>query len=129
MLFILQKTAKSIQRHLNEFLDALAGEATGRIGERAVRGPTHAPSSNTLLLWNSIQRDCVPAVYPADGSKQVQRWRGHRLLGIDSSLLRLPNHPELFEQFTPVEIFANTGAPARGIPRHGCQFSMTCLIA
>jgi hypothetical protein len=39
----------------------------------------------------------------------LRRWRGHRLLGIDSSLLRLPNSAELREQFSVVEVTNQSG--------------------
>jgi hypothetical protein len=46
MLFILQKTVKSLQRHLHEFLDELSG---GQLLNPLVRGPllTPGPSSST----------------------------------------------------------------------------------
>ena len=111
MLFILQKTAKSIQRHLNEFFDALGGE---RVCESVSSGAwTHARAKlkHTAFIELNTQ-SILPVVYGPEGNKTLQRWRGHRLLGLDSSVLRLPKHPELFEQFTPVEVkcqFGSTG--------------------
>jgi len=111
MLFILQKTAKSIQRHLHEFLDGLAGE---RVGEPVSAGAwTHARAKLKHTAFIELNAETiVPAVYGEDGKKPVRRWRGHRLLGLDGSVLRLPNHPELLAQFTPREVmcqFGNTG--------------------
>jgi len=116
MLFILQKTAKSIQRHLTEFLDALGGEAP--CGAVSPGAWTHARAKLKHTAFVELNAELVvPAAYTLDGSKQVQRWRGHRLLGIDSSVLRLPNHPELFEQFTPVEIFCEPGSTGKLYPQ------------
>lgn len=116
MLFILQKTAKSIQRHLHEFLNALGGEAPG---ESVSAGAwTHARAKLKHTAFVELNADIVvPAVYGPDRAQQLARWRGHRLLGIDSSLLRLPNHPELFEQFTPVEIFCEQGSTGKMYPQ------------
>src|SRR5664280_3501019 len=82
MLFLLQKTVKSIQRHLHEFLDELAqGEMFEPVTSGAV---THARAKLKDSAFIELNRDCVlPVVYGAE--RPVQRWRGHRLLGIDSS--------------------------------------------
>jgi hypothetical protein len=115
MLFILQKTAKSIQRHLNEFLDLLTGEMPAQ--PVSAGAWTHARAKLKHTAFVELNSDIVvPAVYSAERSAQVQRWRGHRVLGIDGSVLRLPNHPELFEQFTSKEIFCQEGSTGRRYP-------------
>lgn len=103
MLFILQKTAKSIQRHLHEFLNRLAGdELFEPLSAGAV---THARAKLKHTAFVELNNEVVvPAIYGEQPLKEVRRWRGHRLLAIDGSTLRLPNHPELFEEFTPVPI-------------------------
>jgi len=103
MLFLLQKTAKSIQRHLHEFVDRLAGD--GLFEPVSAGAVTHARAKLKHTAFIELNHEVVvPAIYGEQPLKQIQRWRGHRLLGIDGSTLRLPNHPELFEQFTPVPI-------------------------
>src|SRR5205814_9722916 len=112
MLFILQKTAKSIQRHLHEFLNGLAGDA---LYESVSAGAwTHARAKLKHTAFVELNSEMVvPSIYGEDESKEVRRWRGHRLLGIDGSLLRLPSHPELFEQFTPVPIHCEAAISAK----------------
>ena len=115
MLFILQKTAKSIQRHLNEFLDLLTGELPGQ--PVSAGAWTHARAKLKHTAFVELNADIVlPAIYGVDRSPEVQRWRGHRVMGIDGSVLRLPNHPELFEQFTPKEIFCEKGSTGKSYP-------------
>lgn len=96
VLFILQKTVKSLQRHLNEWLDELAqGQLFEPLSSGAV---THARAKLKDSAFSELNRDCLlPVVYRSE--RPVQRWRGHRLLGIDSSLLRLPESPELGQEF------------------------------
>jgi hypothetical protein len=96
MLFILQKTIKSIQRHLHEFLDELAqGEIFEPVSSGAV---THARAKLKDTAFIELNRDCVlPIVYGAEHS--IRRWREHRLFGIDSSLMRLPDSEELGQAF------------------------------
>jgi len=96
MLFVLQKTVKSIQRHLHEFLDELA---QGQIFESASSGAvTHARAKLKDSAFIELNQDCVlPIVYGSQ--RPVQRWLGHRLLGMDSSLLRLPVSEELGRSF------------------------------
>ena len=80
VLFILRKTVKSLQRHLHEFLDDLA---QGQIFEPVSSGAvTHARAKLKDSAFIELNRQCLlPVVYRSERS--VQRWRGHRLLGID----------------------------------------------
>ena len=116
MLFILQKTAKSIQRHLHEFLNSMGG---GQIYEAVSAGAwSHARAKLKHTAFIELNSDVVvPAVYGLDQGREVRRWRGHRLLGIDGSLLRLPNHPELFEQFTVVPLHCEAGSAPKMYPQ------------
>jgi len=109
MLFTLQKTVKSIQRHLHEFLEELAGE---NLFEPVTSGAwTHARAKLKHTAFIELNTSSVlPTIYGPEQSQSVARWRGHRLLGVDSSLLRLPNHEELLQQFSPKQI-SNQGGP------------------
>lgn len=115
MLFILQKTAKSIQRHLHEFLDELAG---GQLFEPVSAGAwTHARAKLKHSAFIELNRESVlPVLYSGEADQPLQRWRGHRLLGVDSSLLRLPNSSELLEQFSPVEVSNQSGRTGTRYP-------------
>src|SRR5438477_759507 len=88
MLFTLQKTVKSIQRHLHEFLDELAGND---LFEPVTAGAwTHARAKLKHTAFIELNCDSVlPVIYGPERCQDVARWRGHRLLGVDSSLLRL----------------------------------------
>src|SRR6266851_5044642 len=101
MLFVLQKTVKSIQRHLHEFLDELA---QGELFEPVTAGAwTHARAKLKHTAFIELDHEIVlPAIYGSRPVRPLQRWRGHRLLGVDSSAVRLPDHPDNFIQFTPV---------------------------
>src|ERR1017187_2588540 len=92
MLFLLQQTVKSIQRHRHEFLDELAqGQCFEPVTSGAV---THARAKLKESAFSELNRDCVlSALYHSE--HPVRRWRGHRLVGFDSSLVRLPESDEL----------------------------------
>ena len=109
MLFVLQKTVKSIQRHLHEFLNELAGE---ELFEPVSAGAfTHARAKLKHTAFIELnQATVLPAVYASEQPSGVQRWRGHRLLGVDSSLLRLPQSPELMTAFGAVHVSNHLGA-------------------
>lgn len=115
MLFTLQKTVKSLQRHLHEFLDELAG---GDLFEPVTAGAfTHARAKLKHTAFSELNGACVlPAIYGAAPARPLQRWHGHRLLGIDSSVLRLPDHPEMFAQFTAVEVVNQHGQTGTRYP-------------
>lgn len=115
MLFILQKTVKSIQRHLHEFLDELAG---GQLFEPVTAGAwTHARAKLKHTAFIELNQGIVlPWIYQEERDQPLQMWRGHRLLGVDSSLLRMPNSAELFEQFSPVEVTNQSGQTGTRYP-------------
>ncbi len=113
LLFILQKTVKSLQRHLHEFLDDLAG---GQLFEPVTAGAvTHARAKLKASAFRELNRDCVlPTIYGAE--HPIQRWRGHRLVGVDSSLVRLPNSEELGQRYGWKEATNQNGATGTRFP-------------
>jgi len=113
VLFILQKTVKSLQRHLDAFLDELAqGQLLEALSSGAV---THARAKLKDSAFIELNRDCVlPVVYRSE--RPIRRWRGHRLLGMDSSLLRLPESEELGQAFGWKEATNQNGATGTRYP-------------
>ena len=108
MLFLLQKTSKSVQRHLHAFFDGmgLRGASPATPG-----GWTQARAklSHTALI--ELNQEVVLAGFYAPEQKNHRRlWRGHRLLGCDGSLLRLPNHAEVFQEFGRQAVRNHRGA-------------------
>lgn len=113
MLFILQKTVKSLQRHLHEFLDELS---SGQLFEPLSAGAiTHARSKLKHTAFIELNEQLViPSIYASQAPHPIRLWHGHRLLGVDSSLVRIPNSPELREHFSlvqPANQGGLTGAP------------------
>jgi hypothetical protein len=113
MLFLLQQTVKSIQRHLHEFLDELA---QGQLFEPVTSGAvTHARAKLKASAFSELNRDCVlPVLYRSE--HPVRRWRGHRLVGFDSSLVRLPESQELGQAFGWQEVSNQNGATGTRYP-------------
>jgi hypothetical protein len=113
MLFILQKTVKSVQRHLHDFLDQLA--ASSALEGSTPGAVTHARAKFKHTAFIELSRECVlPAIYDNAAGKH-KLWRGHRLLGMDSSTLRLPNNPELRAAFTAVDVLCQFGPTGVGL--------------
>ena len=115
MLFVLQKTVKSIQRHLHEFFNDLAGkEIFASVSPGAW---THARAKLGPAAFTELNREVLlPLVYGPERQSELRRWRGHRLLGVDSSLLRLPNSAELLKEFSPVEVSNQSGLTGTSYP-------------
>jgi hypothetical protein len=113
MLFILQKTVKSIQRHLQDFLDDLAA---GKLFEPVTDGAvSHARAKLKASAFVELNQDCLlPTVYGS--AHPLRRWRGHRLVGVDSSLLRLPESEELGQSFGWKEASNQNGATGTRYP-------------
>lgn len=106
-LCILQKSVKSLQLHLYEFLNQLQADGPGNTASpgaftraRAKLCPSAYVELNTQVL--------LPMIYRPAGD--FRRWQGHRVLGIDSSLIRLPATASLLKQFGLVEC-ANQNGP------------------
>ena len=92
MLFILLKTVKSLQRHLHEFLDELSG---GQLFEPLSAGAiTHARAKLKHTAFTELDQQLViPSIYATEAPQPIRRWHGHRLVGVDSSLVRTPSSP------------------------------------
>ncbi len=90
MLLLLQKSLKSLQSRLHEWLWQLDEEqSTQSLSAGAL---THARAKLHASVFVELnQQVLLPLVYGAEHPELVQRWRGHRVLGADSSVLRLPS--------------------------------------
>lgn len=109
MLFLLQKSLKSLQNHLHEFLWQLGvgSVATPKVSGSAL---THARAKLLPSAFVELnQRVLLPCVYGAH-PELVQRWQGHRLLAVDSSLMRLPDSAKLRQEFGVVQCANGHGA-------------------
>lgn len=98
MLLLLQKSLKSLQSRLHEWLWQLAREqGTQSLSAGAL---THARAKLCASAFAELnQQVLLPIVYGAEHPELVQRWRGHRVLGTDSSVLRLPKSAAVGEVF------------------------------
>jgi Transposase DDE domain len=110
VVFLLQKTVRSVQLHLHEFFDRL-GEAWQPVTASAWSQARLKLSHTAFIELN--QRAIVEPVYAAGSGFAVKRWRGHRLVGIDSSLMHLPNTEEVGREFGWVACQNQAGACGR----------------
>lgn len=114
MLFILQKTTRSIQRHLHAFWDQMTLEIATVVTPGAV---TQARAKFKHTAFIALNRETVlPLVYASAQAATLQRWRGHRLLGLDSSLVRLPRSETSEKEFGLVEIKNHLGTTGTAYP-------------
>jgi len=108
LLLLLQKTTKSVQRHLHEFLaqwlpDALAPSVTPGAWTQArakFKASAFVELNEEVLL---------PLAYAPEQAAQRRTWHGHRLLGVDGSVLRLPPAPALTQAFGQKEVTNQDG--------------------
>jgi hypothetical protein len=110
VLFILQKTVRSVQLHLHSFFAALAPAA----GAATSSAWSQARSKLRYTAFVALNQEAVlQVVYRDPTHPELRRWQGHRLVAIDSSLLRLPNQESLGQEFGWVECQNNTGECGR----------------
>ena len=114
MLLLLQKSLKSLQAHLHEFLGQLAGgtHAPGLSGGAL----THARAKLCASAFAELNETVRAVVYGPAHAALVQRWHGHRLLAVDSSVVRLPKSAALGEKFGWVQC-ANHHGPQERYPQ------------
>jgi hypothetical protein len=118
MLLLLQKTTKSVQRHLHSFFQQLGPQHRDRSVTPGGWTQARAKLSHTAFIELN-QEVLLPCFYAPDQAEQRRLWRGHRLLGCDGSLLRLPSHPQVVETFGVLAVANHLGqtgttyAPAR----------------
>lgn len=83
--FLLTKSVKSLQLRLAEFSDILDEQISASALSQARSKLRHS-------AFIEMHEKCVVDVMYGDGD--YERWRGHRLLAIDGSTLRLPKSKE-----------------------------------
>ena len=107
---LLQKTVRSIQLHLHDFFQALAPGC-------ATVTPAAWCEARLKLRHSAFielnERAILEVVYRGKSDFAVRRWKGHRLTGIDSSLIRLPNREALGKEFGWVDCGNQAGPSGR----------------
>lgn len=107
VLLVLQKTLKSLQLHLHEFFERLARGAAGQAATPGAWTQARAKLRHTAFIELNEAAVLAPLAAAPEGLK---RWQGHRLLALDSSLLRLPASAEVWAHFGGLEA-ANQSGP------------------
>lgn len=111
VLFILQKTTRSITRHLHDFLDALEGADSPPLHCTAGAW-TQARAKLSHRAFVELNDELlIPSAYAgitADASLKL--WRTHRLIGFDGSLVRLPKSASTLAEFGVIEAVNQQGA-------------------
>src|SRR5271170_2884455 len=100
LMLLLQKTVRSAQLHLHEFFQAL-GRTLGRVTASAWTQARRKFRHAAFIELN--QKAVLEVVYGPENSPAVRRWRGHRLLALDSSLICLPETEAMGQEFGWVE--------------------------
>lgn len=108
LLLLLRKSLKSLQTRLHEVFRELETEA-GMSGTSA-GALTHARAKLCASVFIELNQQAVlPVVYGPEYGSLLQRWRGHRLLSVDSSLMRLPTHEAVGERYGWVQCANHRG--------------------
>lgn len=110
VVLLLQKTVRSIQLHLHDFFAQLTPAS------QTVKASSWCEARLKLRHTAFIElneRAIVDVVYGGKSDFSVRRWKGHRLIGIDSSLVRLPNEEALGQEFGWVQCTNQQGASGR----------------
>jgi hypothetical protein len=96
MLFLMQKTLRSIQRHVHSFFDALGQPSPGLTASAW----SQARLKLSYTAFSALNQEAILQVLYADrADPQLRLWKGLRLGAIDSSLVRLPNEEALGTEF------------------------------
>ena len=110
MVFLLQKTVRSIQSHIHSFFDALGQPSPGLT-------PSAWSQARLKLSYTAFvalnEEAVIKVVYADRAHPQLRLWNGFRLIAIDSSLVRLPNQEALGTEFGWVECENKSGPCGR----------------
>ncbi len=108
-MLLLQKTVRSVQLHLH-----FAG--TGGAGREPAGGPRLWCEARLKLKHTAFvelnERAILDVAYGGQNDFAVRRWRGQRLIGIDSSLVRLPAEPRCLSK--EIRQLGQVRQPGRG---------------
>lgn len=97
VVFLLQKTLRSIQTHLHAFFESL-GQWSEAVTASAWCQARLKLGHTAFIELN--EEAVIQTLYAAEsGSFAVRRWNGFRVLAIDTSLVRLPNTQALGQEF------------------------------
>ena len=110
MVMLLQKTVRSLQLHLHAFFAALPVAVQSASASSWCEARLKLKHTAFLEL---NERVILEVAYGGQHDFAPRLWKGHRLLAIDSSLIRLPNEPALGEQFGWVECRNQEGGVGR----------------
>jgi hypothetical protein len=110
VVMLLQKTVRSVQLHLHDFFAALTPDTPSVSASSWCEARLKLRHTAFIEL---NERAIVEAVYGQQSDFAVRRWKGHRLIGIDSSLIRLPNESALGKEFGWVQCSNQKGSSGR----------------
>lgn len=110
VLFLLQKTVRSVQLHLHSFFESL-GQAAPELTPSAWSQARLKLRHTAFVALND--EAIVKVVYRDPKHPHLRLWKSHRLVAIDSSLVRLPNQEALGQEFGWVECKNNSGECGR----------------
>ena len=114
-LLLLQKTTKSVQRHLHEFLAQWLSEPGAPAVTPGAWTQARAKFQHTAFI--ELNQDVLlPLAYAPAQAARRRTWRGHRLLGVDGSSLRLPPTAELLRAFGQKTVTNQGGATGTRYP-------------
>jgi hypothetical protein len=110
MLFLMQKTVRAIQTHVQSFFEALGQPSSGP----TVSAWSQARKKLRYTAFIDLNEQAVLQVVYADRvHPKLRLWRGYRLCAIDSSLQRLPKEEKLGQEFGWVECSNQNGEAGR----------------
>lgn len=110
VVMLLQKTVRSIQTHIHTFFEALGHYAPGLTASAFSQARLKLRHTAFVAL---NEEAVLKVVYRDLESPQLRRWKEHRVVAIDSSLVRLPNEADLGQEFGWVEVGNQHGAVGR----------------
>lgn len=110
VLFILQKTIRSIQLHVHAFFESMGQNTPGPTASAWCQARLKLRYTAFIAL---NEKAIVKVVYKDRAHPHLRLWKGYRLLAIDSSLVRLPNQEPLGQEFGWVECKNNSGECGR----------------
>lgn len=114
VLLVLRKSLKSLQLHPHEFFERLAGGSARGAATPGAWTRARAKLRHTAF----VELNGAAILAPLEAAPGcLARWHGHRLLALDSSLLRLPDSAQIWAHFGGQQAVNQSGPCGVRVPQ------------
>ena len=128
VMLLLQKSLKSLQVRLHELVRQMMPATERR--DLSAGAVTHARAKLSAGVFVELNRAAVlPSVYGLQNQSLMERWCGHRVLAVDSSVVRLPRSQAVAQKYGWMECATEQAAERYPMGRMSVLYDVLNQVA